>query len=234
MAVLFLGYGDGPKSAVPPVFTGLCAPVVIAALGESRRSSAASSALRNSFALSCSSSSSLLLRFTLKLYFDLLRQQQHSKRRARRARKARRERPPMIPPTTVEVCWPLELGGIADEVCVIHEEDVLLELVIAVVAVTSVPRMGDTEVSDSILPIEKWLLVGGVSTLEGLAVISDMRLFQVGKLVTSCDVVAAAGLVISDVITSDIVTVAVNEVIISDTVTVKVVVFSSGIVGDKS
>src|SRR5277367_4117895 len=168
MAVLFLGYGDGPKSAVPPVFTGLCAPVVIAALGESRRSSAASSALRNSFALSCSSSSSLLLRFTLKLYFDLLRQQQHSKRRARRARK---ERPPMIPPTTAEVCWPLELGRIADEVCVIHEEDVLLELAIAVVAVASVPRMEDTEVSDSVLPIEKWLLVGGVSTLEGLAVI---------------------------------------------------------------
>lgn len=137
----------------------------------------------------------------------------------------------MIPPTTAEVCWPLELGGIADEVCVIHEEDVLLELAIAVVAVASVPRMEDTEVSDSVLPIEKWLLAGGVSTLEGLAVISDMRLFQVGKLVTSCDVVAAAGPVISDVITSDIVTVAVNEVI---TVTVKVVVFSSGIVGDKS
>lgn len=212
--MLFLGYGDGPKSAVPPVFTGLCAPVVIAALGESRRSSAASSALRNSFALSCSSSSSLLLRFTLKLYFDLLRQQQHSKRRARRARRARRERPPMIPPTTVEVCWPLELGGIADEV--------------------SVPRMEDTEVSDNIVPIEKWLLVGGVSTLEGLVVISDTRLSPVGKLVTPCDVVAAAGLVISDVITSDIVTVAVNEVITSDTVTVKVVVISSGIVGDKS
>ena len=120
----------------------------------------------------------------------------------------------MIPPTTIKVCWPLELGGIADEV--------------------SVPRMEDTEVSDNIVPIEKWLLVGGVSTLEGLAVISDMRLFQVGKLVTSCDVVAAAGLVISDVITSDIVTVAVNEVITSDTVTVKVVVISSGIVGDKS
>ena len=204
---------------------------MIAALGKSRRSNAASSALRNSFALSCSSSSSLLLRFTLKLYFDLLRQQQHSKRRASRARK---ERPPMIPPMTAEVFWPLELGGIADEVCVIHEEDILLELAVAVVAAASVPRMEDTEVSDSVFPIEKWLLVGGVSTLEELAVMSDMRLFQVGKLVTSCDVVAAAGLVIGDVITSDIVTVAVNEVIISDTVTVKVIVFSSSIVGDKS
>ena len=162
MAVLFLGYADGPASAVLPVSTGLCAPVVIAALGKSRRSSAASSALRNSFALSFSSSSSLLLLFTLKLYFDLLRQQQDSKRRARRARK---ERPAMIPPTTAEVCWPLELGGIADEVCVIHREDVLLELAMAVVAMVSVPRIEDTEVSDSVLPIEKWLLVGGVSTL---------------------------------------------------------------------
>jgi hypothetical protein len=134
--VLFLGYGDGPASAVPPVLTGLCAPVVIAAVGKSRRSSAASSALRNSFALSCSSFSSLLLRFTLKLYFDFLRQQQHSKRRARRARK---ERPPMIPPTTAEVCWLLKLGGIVGEVCVIHGEDILLELAIAVVAVVSVP-----------------------------------------------------------------------------------------------
>ena len=140
----------------------------------------------------------------------------------------------MIPPAMAEVCWPLELGGIADEVCVIHEEDILLELAVAVVAEASVPRTEDTEVSDSVLPIEKWLLVGGVSTLEELAVMSDMRLFQVGKLVTSCDVVAAAGPVIGDVITSDIVTVAVNEVIISDTVTVKVIVFSSSIVGDKS
>ena len=109
----------------------------------------------------------------------------------------------------------------------------MLELAVAVVAEASVPRMEDTEVSDSVFPIEKWLLVGGVSTLEELAVMSDMRLFQVGKLVTSCDVVAAAGLVIGDVITSDIVTVAVNEVITSDTVTVKVIVFSSSIVGDK-
>jgi hypothetical protein len=61
-----------------------------------------------------------------------------------------------------------------------------------------------------------------------------MRLSKVGKLVTSCDVVAAADPVINDVITSDIVTATTNEVIISDTVTVKVVVFSSGIVGDKS
>jgi hypothetical protein len=61
-----------------------------------------------------------------------------------------------------------------------------------------------------------------------------MRLSQAGKLVTSCGVVAAAGPVTSDVITSDIVTVTVNEVITSDTVTVKVVVFfSSGIVADK-
>jgi hypothetical protein len=94
--------------------------------------------------------------------------------------------------------------------------------------------MEDTEVLDSMLPIEKWLLVEEISTLEGLAVISDMRLSQVGKLVASCDVVAAAGPVISDVIISVIVTVAVNEVIISDTMTVRVVVFSSGIVGDKS
>ena len=94
------------------------------------------------------------------------------------------------------------------------------------------PRMEDTEVSDSVLPIEKWRLVGGVCTLEGLVVISDMRLPQAGKLVASCDVVAAAGPVTSDVITSDIVTVAVSEVITSDTVTVKVVVFSSGIVAD--
>jgi predicted methyltransferase MtxX (methanogen marker protein 4) len=94
--------------------------------------------------------------------------------------------------------------------------------------------MEDTEVSDSVLLVKKWLLVRGVSTLEGLAVISDMRLPQVGRLVTSCDAAAAAGPVISDVITSDIVTVTANEVIISDTVTVKVVVFSSGIVGDKS
>jgi hypothetical protein len=76
--------------------------------------------------------------------------------------------------------------------------------------------------------------VGGVCTLEGLAVISDMRLSQAGKLVTSCDIVTDVGCVISDVIISDIVTVAVKEVIISDTVTVKVVVFSLGIVGDKS
>jgi len=94
--------------------------------------------------------------------------------------------------------------------------------------------MEDTEASDSVLPVEKWLPAEGVSTLEGLVVISDVRLPQVGKLVASCDVVAAAGPVISDVITSDIVTVAVNEAIISDTVTVKVVVFSSGIVGDES
>jgi hypothetical protein len=134
--VLFLGYGDGPASAVPHVFTGLCAPVVIAAFGKSRLSIAASSALSNSFALSCSSSSTLVLRFARKLYFDLLRQQQHSKRRARKTRK---ERPPMIPPTTAEVCWPLGLGGIADEVCVICDEDALMELVLAVLAVASVP-----------------------------------------------------------------------------------------------
>jgi hypothetical protein len=152
MAVLFLGYGDGPASAVPHVFTGLCAPVVTAALGKSRRSVAASSALSNSFALSCSSSSSLLLCFALKLYFDLLRQQQHSKRKARKARK---ERPPMIPPTTAEVCWPLELSGAVDEVCIICDEDILIELVLVVVAVASVPRMGDTEASDSVVPIEK-------------------------------------------------------------------------------
>lgn len=154
MAVLFLGYGDGPASAVPHVFTGLCAPVVIAALWESRRSSAASSALSNSLALSCSSSSSLLLRFARKLYFDLLRQQ-HSKRKARKARKARKERPPMIPPTTAKVCWPLELSGTADEICIMCDEDVLIELVLVVVAVASVPRMEDAEVSDSVLPIEK-------------------------------------------------------------------------------
>lgn len=151
MAVLFLGYGDGPASAVPHVFTGLCAPVVIAALGESRRSSAASSALSNSLALSCSSSSSLLLRFARKLYFDLLRQQ-HSKRKARKARK---ERPPMTPPTTAKVCWPLELSGTADEICIMCDEDVLVELVLVVVAVASVPRMEDAEVSDRVLPIEK-------------------------------------------------------------------------------
>jgi hypothetical protein len=61
----------------------------------------------------------------------------------------------MIPPTTAEVCWPLELGGIADEVFFIHEEDILLELAGAVVAVASVPRMEDTEVSDNVLPVEK-------------------------------------------------------------------------------
>jgi hypothetical protein len=94
--------------------------------------------------------------------------------------------------------------------------------------------MEDTEVLDSALPIEKWPLVGGISTLEGLAVVSDMRLFQADKLVTSCGIVVAAGPIIRDVITSDIVTVAVNEVITSDTVTVRVVVFSSGVVGDKS
>jgi hypothetical protein len=85
--------------------------------------------------------------------------------------------------------------------------------------------MEDTEVPDSVLPIEKWLPVGGVCTLEGLVVISDMRLSQAG--------IVAAGPVTSDVITSDIVTVAVNEVITSDTVTVKVVVLPSGIVVDK-
>lgn len=151
MAVLFLGYGDGPASAVPHVFTGLCAPVVIATLGESRRSSAASSTLSNSLALSCSSSSSLLLRFARKLYFDLL-WQQHSKRKARKARK---ERPPMIPPTTAKVCWPLELSGTADEICIMCDEDVLIELVLVVVAVASVPRMEDAKVSDSVLPIKK-------------------------------------------------------------------------------
>ena len=138
----------------------------------------------------------------------------------------------MVPPTMAEMYWPLELGGIADEVCLIHDEDILLELAIAVAVVASVPRMEGTEVSDSVLPIEKWILVGGVCTLKGLVVVSDMRLSQAGKLVTSCDVVAAAGRVTSDVITSDIVTVAVNEVMTSDTVTVRVVVFSSGIVGD--
>lgn len=149
--MLFLGYDDDPASAVPPAFTGLCAPVVIAALGKSRRSIAASSALSNSFALSCSCSS-LLLRFTRKLYFDLLWQQQHSKRRASKARK---ERPPVIPPTTAEVCWPLGLGRIADEVCVVCDEDTLMELVLAVLAVASVPRIEDTEVSESVLPVEK-------------------------------------------------------------------------------
>ena len=69
--------------------------------------------------------------------------------------------------------------------------------------------------------------------MEGLEVVSGMRLSQAGKLVTSCDVAAAACPVTSNVMTSDIVTVAVNEVITSDTVTVKVVVFSSGIVADK-
>ena len=72
-----------------------------------------------------------------------------------------------------------------------------------------------------------------VTALEGLAVVSDMRLYQVGKLVNSRDVFAAAGPITSDVITSDIVTVVVNEVITSDIVTVKVVVFPSGIVADK-
>jgi hypothetical protein len=85
--------------------------------------------------------------------------------------------------------------------------------------------MEDTEVPDSVLPIEKWLPAGGVCTLEGLVVISDMRLPQAG--------IVAASPVTSDVITSDIVTVAVNEVITSDTVTVKVVVLPSGIVVDK-
>lgn len=69
--------------------------------------------------------------------------------------------------------------------------------------------------------------------MEGLEVVSGMILSQAGKLVTFCDVAAAAGPVTSNVITSDIVTVAVNEVITSDTVIVKVVVFSSGIVADK-
>jgi hypothetical protein len=93
--------------------------------------------------------------------------------------------------------------------------------------------MEDTEVPDSVLPIEKWLPVGEVCTLEGLVVISDMRLSQAGMLVTSRDVFVAAGPVTSDVTTSDIVTVAVNEVITSDTVTVKVIVLPSGIVVDK-
>jgi hypothetical protein len=61
----------------------------------------------------------------------------------------------MVPPTTAEGCWALELGGIADEVCVIGDEDALMELVLAVLAVASVPRIRDTEVLDSVLPIEK-------------------------------------------------------------------------------
>ena len=134
--MLFLGYGDGPMSVAPPL-TGLCAPVVTASPQTFGRSSAASSAFRNSSALFFSSLSSLVLRFISKLYFDLLRKQQNDKRRAS---KPRRERPPTMPPTmppttpptTVEKCGLLRVGGItvADEVCFIHEEVVLLESVI--------------------------------------------------------------------------------------------------------
>jgi hypothetical protein len=62
----------------------------------------------------------------------------------------------MVPPTTAEVCWPLELGVVADEVCLIHGEDISLELAMAVVVVVaSVPRMEGTKVSDGVLLVEK-------------------------------------------------------------------------------
>jgi hypothetical protein len=152
--VLFLGYGEGPLSPVPILLTGLCAPVLIAVPRKACRWSDASSAFCRSSALSCSSLSSLLLRFILKLYFALLRKQQHNKTRVRKPRK---ESPPKIPTTTAVVCGLLEFVGIAvaDEVRIIQEEDALLELVLAVILVAAGIGMEDTGVSVTVLPGER-------------------------------------------------------------------------------
>jgi hypothetical protein len=73
----------------------------------------------------------------------------------------------------------------------------------------------------------------GVCILDGPVAMSDMRLSQAGELVACCDIVAVASPATSDVVTSSIVAFTVSEVITSYRVIVRVVVFSSDIVGGR-
>lgn len=156
------------------------------------------------------------------------------------AMRARKERPPTIPPMTVEVGEPFEVGGlgVAGEVCVIHEEAVLLRLVtvapvaVAVAKVTAVAGMEETGVSVTVLLIERKLLVGELSEFSEVMVRSDVRVLTAGELVTAGNVVGAAGSVTTEVTMSDTVTVAVNDSITSDIVTVSVVICSLDTAGD--
>jgi len=139
-----------------------------------------------------------------------------------------RERLPAIAPAIVVVCAASEAGRPdgAGELCVVHEEAVLLESVMAEVlggAVAVVPWVGDTRVSVEVLLVERWLLVRENVELEGMVLGLDVWVFFIDGLGAAVNVVGTAGTVISEATTSDIVMVSVNDLMTRDTVTVKVV-----------
>jgi hypothetical protein len=139
-----------------------------------------------------------------------------------------RERLPAIAPAIVVVCAASEAGRLdgAGELCVVHEEAVLLESVMAGVvggAVAVVSWVGATFVSVKVLLVERWLFVREDVELEGMVLGLGVWVFFVDGLGAAVNVVGAAGTVISEATTSDIVMVSVNDLMTRDTVTVKVV-----------